>query len=235
MIFRQFFDRESCTYTYLLGDPLTREALLIDPVIAQVDRDLQFVKDLGLTLKYAIDTHVHADHITGTGTLRERTGCQIAISQAGKVQNADIQLQNNDRLTIGEHVIEARATPGHTSSCTSFWVKELNAIFTGDALFIRGCGRTDFQEGDAITLYRSVYEKIFSLPDDTLIYPGHDYCGRTVSMVAEEKEHNPRLGERLTDKDFAQIMNNLNLPYPKNIDVALPANLHAGVTKESPK
>lgn len=229
MLFRQLFDPESSTYTYLLADEDTREAVLIDPVLEQVDRDLGLIEELGLRLVYALDTHVHADHVTALGTLRERSGAKTVLSERAGVGCADVYVKDGDRLRFGRHELEVRETPGHTSGCVTYVTGDRSMAFTGDALLIRGSGRTDFQEGDARTLYRSVHEKIFSLPGSCAIYPGHDYKGRTASSVGEEKEHNPRLGGGRSEAEFVEIMSELALAYPKKIDVALPANLHCGV------
>ncbi len=233
MLFRQLFDRETCTYTYVLGCESSREAIIIDPVLEQVDRDCGLIKEWGLCLKWSIETHVHADHVTGAARLRDQCGCQCGVAQAGAAQGVDWELVHGDRVPFGQHSVEVRATPGHTASCLSYYVEEAGMIFTGDALFVRGCGRTDFQQGDAGQLYRSVHEQILSLPDDTKIYPGHDYKGRTVTTVAEEKAYNPRLGGGNTVEDFVSIMANLNLSLPARIDVAVPANLRCGLTEGS--
>ncbi len=229
MIFRQLFDRESCTYTYLLGDEGSGEAVLIDPVRELVDRDVQVLAELGLTLKYTLETHVHADHVTASGTLRQRLGSESVLSARGGADCADHQVSHGDVIRVGELAIEVRETPGHTNTCVSYYVPALDTIFTGDALMIRGCGRTDFQEGDSATLFASVHEQVFTLPDDTKIFPGHDYKGRTVTTVAEEKAHNPRLGRGNTVEQFVDIMANLNLSQPKKIAVAVPANQNCGL------
>ncbi len=228
MLFRQLFDLESSTYTYLLADETTREAVMIDPVIENVDRDLALLRELDLRLTHALDTHVHADHVTALGTLRDKTGCKTVLSERAGVGWADVFVKDGDRIRFGAHELEVRETPGHTSGCISFVTGDRTMAFTGDALLIRGSGRTDFQQGDARTLYRSVHEKLFSLPDGCLLYPGHDYKGRTASSVGEEKKHNPRLGGGKSVEDFVEIMSKLQLAYPKKIDVAVPANLRWG-------
>lgn len=229
MLFRQLLDNESSTYTYLLADEATREAVLIDPVLEQVERDVSLLHELDLKLVYALDTHVHADHVTALGTLRERLGCKTVVSERAGVGCADVLVKEGDVLRFGHHELEVRETPGHTSGCLTYVTGDKAMAFTGDALLIRGSGRTDFQQGDARTLYRSVHEKILSLPDSTLLYPGHDYKGRTVTSVREEKRHNPRLGGGKSEGDFVEIMTKLQLAYPKKIDMALPANLACGV------
>jgi sulfur dioxygenase len=229
MLLRQLFDYETWTYTYLLADEETGEAVLIDPVIDQVERDIKLVDELGLKLAYTLDTHAHADHITGSGLLRKRLGSKAVMSAAVGAEGIDIAVQDGDRLKFGSIELEVRATPGHTDGCVTFVTGDHKHAFTGDALFIRGTGRTDFQQGSAHTLYRSIHDKIFTLPDDTIIWPGHDYRGRTFTTVGEEKRHNPRVGDGKTEEEFVQIMDNLHLPAPKKIDVAVPANLHCGI------
>lgn len=231
MIFRQLFDPESSTYTYLLGDADTREAVLIDPVLEQVERDVQLLDDLGLRLAYALDTHVHADHVTALGRLREMTGCRTGLSTRAGVGCSDLSLGDGDVVPFGRYRLEVRQTPGHTDGCLTYVLHEKSMAFTGDALLIRGSGRTDFQQGNAHTLFRSVREKIFTLPDATLLYPGHDYKGRTVTTVGEEKRLNPRLGMANSEAEFVAIMDNLQLAYPKKIDEALPRNLTCGVPR----
>jgi glyoxylase-like metal-dependent hydrolase (beta-lactamase superfamily II)/rhodanese-related sulfurtransferase len=228
MIFRQLFDPQSSTYTYLLADPGSREALLIDPVFEQARRDAALIDELGLKLAWTLETHVHADHVTGAWLLREKLGSRIALSAASGAEGADRFLAENEKISFGKRSVEARSTPGHTAGCITYVLDERSMAFTGDALLIRGCGRTDFQGGDARTLYRSVREQIFSLPDRCLIYPGHDYRGLTVTSVGEEKLFNPRLAESIGEGDFAGYMGNLGLPHPKQMDVAVPANLKCG-------
>lgn len=225
-VFRQLFDAESSTYTYLLGDIKSREAILIDPVLEKAERDVKLVEELGLKLKFAINTHVHADHITGTGAIKKLLPeCESVISAASGAQ-ADKHIENGEKLSFGDQEIETRSTPGHTNGCVSYVWHAVGKVFTGDAVLIRGCGRTDFQEGDAGRLYESVHSQIFSLPGDTLLYPAHDYTGQTVSSVKEEKLLNRRLTK--SKEEFIQIMLNLNLAYPKKIDTAVPANLVCG-------
>lgn len=230
-IFRQLFDPQSSTYTYLLADAATREAVLIDPVYEQVRRDAALLEELGLKPGWTLETHVHADHVTSAWLLRQRIGSRIAVSRASGAKGADRYLGDRERVAFGRHWLEARATPGHTDGCMTYVLGDRTLAFTGDALLIRGCGRTDFQQGDAHRLYRSVHQRIFSLPEDCLLYPAHDYRGLTVTSVGEEKRYNPRLGGQIGVEDFAGYMNNLGLPHPKQIDVAVPANLKCG---ESP-
>lgn len=230
MIFRQLFDADTWTYTYLLGDEQTRQALLIDPVREQVDRDLKLIDELGLKLAYVLDTHVHADHVTGAGLLRERTGATTAGGKSG-AKCVDRRLAHGEPIEVGAIKLVALETPGHTDDSLSFLVG--NMVFTGDALFVRGTGRTDFQNGDPGRLYDSITEVLFTLPDDTLVYPGHDYRGMTVSTVGEEKRHNPRVGGKGRD-EFIRIMRSLGLPQPRKIHEAVPANKACGVAPVSP-
>ena len=230
MLFRQLFDRETCTYTYLIADRMTKEAALVDPVLEQVERDLKLIEELGLNLLYCLETHIHADHITGTGKLRQITGCKGIVPEMASVACADRHIKDKEVLQLGEVSIEAIATPGHTDSHMAYLVNG-DRLLTGDALFIRGCGRTDFQSGDAATLYDSVTQRLFTLPDDTLVYPGHDYRGQTVSTIGEEKQYNSRFtkGESLISRtSFIQLMGNLNLPNPKKMMEAVPANESCG-------
>ena len=232
IIFRQLFDTSgSSTYTYVLGDPVSKEAVLIDPVKEMVERDLAVVNDLGLTLAYAINTHCHADHITGSGDLKKALpGLKSVIAKSSGAR-ADVHIEHGDVVSFGDASnpinLEVRATPGHTDGCVSYVCDDM--VFTGDALLIRGCGRTDFQGGSSEKLFDSVREQLFKLPDDTRVFPAHDYKGRTMSTVGEEKALNPRLGMHKTKEEFVEIMRNLNLPYPKKIDAALPANLKCGI------
>jgi len=226
-LFRQLFDRESCTYTYLLADQTSMEAIIIDPVIELADRDAQLVKDIGLKLVYAVNTHMHADHITGSGRLKQLLpGVQSVISAAAGA-DADVKVKDGDVISCGSIQLEVRGTPGHTEGCVTYVLHEQRRCFTGDALMIRGCGRTDFQGGSSDRLYDSVHQKIFSLPEDYAVYPAHDYKGQTCSTVGEEKRLNPRLSK--SRQEFVSIMTNLNLAYPKKIDVALPANKVCGM------
>jgi len=234
LIFRQLFDQQSSTYTYLLADSDTREAVLIDPVFEQVRRDAALLDELGLQLRYTIDTHVHADHVTGAWMVKQRTGSGIAISAASGAQGADRYLKHGDEVTFGARHVQVRATPGHTNGCISLVLDDQSMAFTGDCLLIRGTGRTDFQNGDAHSLYRVVHEQLFSLPETCLLYPAHDYRGLTATSVAEERRFNPRLGGELCESDFTGYMTNLGLPHPRQIDVAVPANMKCGVAASDP-
>jgi glyoxylase-like metal-dependent hydrolase (beta-lactamase superfamily II) len=234
MLFRQLFDPETSTYTYLIADEASREAALIDPVRELVARDTQLLEELGLRLRFTLDTHVHADHVTASGLLRERLGSQVGVGSATGVENADVYLEHGTGIRLGQTWIEALATPGHTSGCTTYVWASAGMAFTGDALLIRGCGRTDFQQGDAEALFRSVRERIFALPDATLLYPGHDYRGRTVTSVAEEKRWNPRLGLSRNATEFADIMRGLKLDYPRRMEESVPANLRCGLGAITP-
>ncbi|MFM1988237.1 MAG: hypothetical protein RJA99_1194 [Pseudomonadota bacterium] len=228
LIFRQLFDPTSSTYTYLLADRRSGEALLIDPVFEQARRDAALVSELGLRLRWTVETHTHADHVTGAWMLKQLCAADIAVPANGGAQGADRLLGHGDRLAFGARHLSVRATPGHTDGCLSYVLDDESMAFTGDALLVRGCGRTDFQQGDAHALWRSVRAQLFSLPQDCLLYPAHDYRGLTVTSVREEQAHNPRLGGEIGEDDFVGYMRNLNLPHPKQIDVAVPANLVCG-------
>ncbi|MGB0591103.1 MAG: MBL fold metallo-hydrolase [Myxococcota bacterium] len=236
MLLKQLFDQDTGTYTYLLADPDSREAVIIDPVVERNDRDLTLIAELGLELVYTLDTHVHADHVTGSGELKRKTGALSGVSAAAEVACADRKLAHGDVLRFGRYALEVRSTPGHTKGCLTFVVEAdgQTLAFTGDALLVRGCGRTDFQQGDAATLYRSVHAQIYTLPPDTLIYPGHDYRGHSASTVAEEQAHNPRLKMTISEPRFVDIMGGLNLSHPERIHEALPANMECGVSRTGP-
>ncbi|XP_073234839.1 uncharacterized protein [Porites lutea] len=224
-IFRQLFDLESYTYTYLLACPKTRAAVIIDPVDTQAERDVRILKELDLKLIYAMNTHVHADHVTGTGILKSLTGCKSVISKLSGAK-ADVFVHEGDTVDFGDQALDVRSTPGHTDGCLTY-VDHINrAAFTGDALLIRACGRTDFQQGSPEKLYDSVTSKILSLPEDYLLYPAHDYHGMTVSTVAEELRHNPRLTK--SKEEFVEIMKSLGLTKPKKMDEAVPLNIMCG-------
>jgi sulfur dioxygenase len=236
MIFRQLFDRETSTFTYLLADETTREALLIDPVREQIERDLQLLSELELKLVHTLETHVHADHIAGSGMLRQRVGSRSIMSEDAGADCADIMARDGQLFEIGAIHIEARKTPGYTDGCISFVVDvpgETKRVFTGDTLLVRGCGRTDFQAGDSGQLFESVHTKLFSLPGETHVFPGHDYRDHAMSTIAEEKQHNPRLGGVRTKDEFQTIMAELNLAQPKRINEAVPANLSCGMPQSA--
>ena len=229
--FRQLFDPQSSTYTYLLASD--GQAVLIDPVFEQVSRDQALLRELGLKLTATLETHVHADHVTGAWLHRHRCASQVLLSRASGALGADRLLESGQTVQLGSRHLQARATPGHTAGCMSYVLDDGSMAFTGDALLIRGCGRTDFQGGSAAQLYRSVHEQLFSLPDTCLIYPGHDYRGLSSSSVAEERGYNPRLGGTASESDFVGYMNHLGLPHPKLMEVAVPANLRCGEPKQT--
>ena len=232
MIFRQLFDPVSSTYTYILACESNHEAIIIDPVFEHHDRDTALIRELNLTVRYTVDTHVHADHVTGAWLMKQEFGTEIAIADAAGTENADVRLKDGDALAFGDCSITALATPGHTVGCMTFVTNDMGMAFTGDCLLIRAAGRTDFQAGDIEAMWHSIRDKIFNLPDDCLIYPAHDYMGRTVSTVAEEKRFNPRIGGDARKEDFTGYMENLNLPHPKLLDIALPANFVCGKPEE---
>ncbi len=230
MLFKQLFDKTSCTFTYLLADLESKEALFIDPVDTNIHDYLALLNTHNLKLKYSLETHVHADHVTASGLLRQATGAKTGIGQHCGADTADYQIEDGTTFSLGNNLtLKSISTPGHTSGSISFLWND--RIFTGDTLFIGGCGRTDFQNGSAGDLYDSVTQKIFTLTGETLIYPGHDYKGNFVSCVYQEKTSNPRLAGK-TREEFIEIMDNLNLPTPKLIDKAVPANLYCGVDEE---
>src|SRR5918998_2258391 len=229
MIFRQLFDNVSSTYTYLLASRIGGEALIIDPVLEKVDRYLQLIKELDLKLVKAVDTHLHADHITGLGALRDRTHCITVMGEQSGVDVVSMRVTEGDRLDIEGLSLDVLYTPGHTDDSYSFMLSD--RVFTGDTLLIRGTGRTDFQNGNPRSQYESIFGKLLNLPDETMIFPAHDYKGDTVSTVGEEKAFNPRLQVRSVD-EYAALMNGLNLPNPKMMDVAVPANMRQGLQQE---
>lgn len=230
MIFRQLFEPESSTYTYLVGCPDTGQAVLVDPAVEMLERDLGALQQLGLRLAYTLDTHIHADHVSSACRLRKRTGCRIALPAMERLPCADVGVGEDRPLEVGGLTLRPIFTPGHTDTHHCYLLEHggMQRLFSGDALLIDGCGRTDFQNGDSRALYRSVREKLFALPDDTLVYPAHDYQHRRVSTIAQERERNPRLGGDRTPEEFARIMAGLSLPYPRKIDVAVPANRLCG-------
>lgn len=225
VIFYQLFESETSTYTYLVADAASLEAVLIDPVLETLERDLKLITETGVKLKYVLDTHIHADHITSAGKLRERLQIKTGLSHGAGVDCADIPLKDGDVLNLGTTRIEVMETPGHTDSCLTYVIEDM--VFTGDALLIRGNGRTDFQQGSAERLYESIH-KIFRLPDHFTIYPGHDYRGQTKSTIALEKQFNPRIGGGRTKEEFVEIMKNLKLSDPKKMMEAVPANMACG-------
>jgi glyoxylase-like metal-dependent hydrolase (beta-lactamase superfamily II) len=226
MIFRQLFEPTSSTYTYLLADATTRRAVLIDPVIEELETYTKLLSELDLTLVFTLETHVHADHVTAGAALADRLGSRTVVHKDGGAPCADVLVQHGDRIVVDGVDLEVRETPGHTSGCVAYVAPD--RAFCGDTLLIGGCGRTDFQQGDAGKLYDSVHGQLFSLPPDTLLYPAHDYKGRTVTTVKEEKALNARLGGGRSREDFIALMADLKLPYPKQIDRAVPANQRCG-------
>lgn len=230
MLFKQLFDPESSTLTYFIMDETSAEAVLIDPVDTQIDHYLTLLQQTKSVLKYSLETHVHADHITGGGLLREKTNTLTGVSHACGAQTADMQLQDNDTLSFGNETIRVIATPGHTPGSISFLWRD--RLFTGDSLLINGCGRTDFQGGNADAMYHSITQKLFTLSEDTLVYPGHDYNGRRVSNIGQEKAINLRLAGK-TQAEFVTLMKNLNLPRPRLMDIAVPANRNCGIPEEA--
>lgn len=230
MLFRQFFDHASSTYTYLLAANYKSEAIIIDPVLEQVPVYLQWIEELHLTLVYSVETHMHADHITGAGKLQQNLNCKIIMGQESKAKHVNRHVTDGEAISVEGLALTALYTPGHTDDSYSYRCQ--NRVFTGDTLLIRGTGRTDFQEGSPYKQYDSLFHKLLLLPDDTLVYPGHNYQGVTVSTIGEEKQHNPRLQVKSAD-EYAEIMNHLNLSKPKQFDVAVPANMECGVNYQS--
>ncbi len=235
MIFRQLFEPTSSTYTYLLGCEETGQCALIDSVIDTTQRDLEAIKQLDLELVYTIDTHIHADHLTAATKLKKLVNSQIIYPNNCQLPCMDIGAKEGEAIKIGHITLHPLFTPGHTDHHFAylFETNTQQMVFTGDALLIEACGRTDFQSGDATTLYNSIHNKIFSLPNDTLVYPGHDYSGRLVSTVLQEKQRNPRLGNDRPLHEFVEIMDNLDLPYPKKIDFAAPGNEDCGICPDN--
>src|SRR5262249_6915290 len=228
LVFRQLFDPQSSTYTYLLGDRPSGQAVLIDPVFEQVRRDAALISELGLKLVATLETHIHADHVTGASLLKRRTGSRIMVSAASGAVGADRYLSQDDVVQFGGRRLLVRTTPGHTNGCLTYVLDDRSMAFTGDCLMIRGAGRTDFQEGDTAAMYRSIHEQIFTLPDDCLLYPAHDYRGLTVTSVGEERRFNPRIGGEIAIGDFTGYMKHLRLAHPKLLDLAVPANQRCG-------
>ena len=230
MLFKQLLEADSCTYTYLIGCEETCQAILIDPVLDTAERDLQVLKDMGLTLMATLETHVHADHLTSARRLKQRTECQIAYPKMLDLPCADIGTQEGVPFRVGSVTLHPLFTPGHTDHHHAYLINTpvQKLLFTGDALLIEACGRTDFQSGSATDLYNSIQNKLFSLPGETLVYPGHDYEQRFVSSIAQEKARNPRLGGGRSKEDFVALMEGLDLPYPRKIDFAVPGNENCG-------
>ena len=227
-IFKQLFDQTSATYSYLLADERSRQAVFIDTVYEQHERDLSLVHELELSLVACMETHCHADHVTGAWLLKHTTGCQIMASCGSDIKLLDRMLTQDDLVEFGSHSLTVIETPGHTDGCLSFLLDDESMVFTGDSLLIRGCGRTDFQRGSAQQLYHSIKDKLFALPDRCIVYPAHDYAGRTATSIDEEKKLNPRIGGQANETDFVGYLENMELPHPKKLDIAVPANLNAG-------
>ncbi|MBN2865425.1 MAG: MBL fold metallo-hydrolase [Thiotrichales bacterium] len=226
MKIRQLFDYDTWTYTYLVWDEATMEAAVIDSVLEQVDRDMQHITELGLNVKYLLETHIHADHITGAGPLRKQTHAQIVVHTNSGSECADILANEGDTFKLGEQEIKVLHTPGHTNNDITYLID--GAAFTGDTLLVRDCGRTDFQLGSNDQMYNSLTEKLFTLADDTMVFPAHDYKGFSQSTIGEEKQFNNRVGQKKSFEDFCTIMDGLNLPNPKRIDIAVPGNMKCG-------
>ena len=228
MIFRQLYDNVSSTFTYLLADERTKEAIIIDTVYELFDRDLALIRELDLNLKYVLDTHCHADHITGAWRMKMKTGAKVGLAGIYGAENVDLPLKEGDVIRFGEYAIRVLATPGHTSGCLSFVTLDEANVFTGDCLMIRSAGRTDFQQGDSHKMFESIKKRLFCLPENCRVFPAHDYDGRCSSTIGEEKKFNTRIGGQASESDFVELMKNLNLPHPKKIKEALPANLRSG-------
>ncbi|TDX98131.1 MBL fold metallo-hydrolase [Thiohalophilus thiocyanatoxydans] len=235
MLFRQLIEPDSSTYTYLLHCPDSGKSALIDPVLDTVERDLKLLNELGLKLDFTLDTHVHADHLTGAKRLKELTGSRIVGPAIDQLPCTDIGVREGETFRLGNIEIHPLYTPGHTDHHHAYLIDNgtHKMLFSGDALLIEACGRTDFQSGDAATLYRSIHDKFFTLPDETLVYPCHDYEGRFVTTIAQEKIRNPRLGNNKSLDEFVEIMNNMDLPYPRKIDFAVPGNEQCGACPEN--
>jgi glyoxylase-like metal-dependent hydrolase (beta-lactamase superfamily II)/rhodanese-related sulfurtransferase len=233
LLFRQLFDADTGTFTYLLADVASRQGILIDSVFEQHHRDLALIRELGIELVASIDTHAHADHVTGSWFMQQATGCAIGLAAAARAENVTLPLHHGDQVAFGRRHVSVRSTPGHTDSCLTFVLDDASMAFTGDALLVRGCGRCDFQQGNAHTLWTSITQQIFTLPESCLLYPGHDYTGRTVSSIAEEKVFNSRLGGSAREQDFVGHMDNMKLPHPHNIAEALPGNMRSGQPRDT--
>ncbi len=229
MIFRQMFDHDSCTYTYLIAQRESGEAILVDPVLSQVPKYLQLLEELELGLIIAIDTHIHADHVTGLGSLRDETLCAVVMGEHTKADCVNYKVREGEQLKAGDISMDVVYTPGHTDDSYSFLVG--NRVLTGDTLLIRGTGRTDFQNGNPASQYDSLFNKLLTLPESTLVYPAHDYNGMTVSTIGEEKRHNPRL-QVGSEQEYVELMNGLELEDPKLMDIAIPSNLACGLAPD---
>jgi len=230
MIFKQLFEKDSSTYTYLIGCEETGKTVLIDPVIETVERDLDVLRDLGLKPTYTLETHIHADHLTGAKKMRALAGSKIVVPEMDGLSCADLGVKEGEVFQVGNIKLHPLYTPGHTSTHHAYLIDDgtHKMLFSGDALLIEACGRTDFQSGDPHALYKSIMEKFFVLPDETLVYPAHDYEGRQITTIRQEKQRNPRLKEGTTEEQFVEIMNALDLPYPRKIDFAVPGNTACG-------
>lgn len=226
MNIKQLYDQATSTFTYLLWDDATKEAALIDSVKEQVERDIAIIKETGLNLKYLLETHIHADHVTGSGLLRDHFQAKILVHKNSESKCADQLLEEGNQIHLGNDIIDVRYTPGHTNTDISYVIN--GAVFTGDTLLIRGSGRTDFQSGNPGDAYDSITQKLFTLSDETIVYPGHDYNGRMSSTIGEEKQHNPRIHTGVTREQYIATMNGMDLPKPERIDIAVPGNLSCG-------
>jgi glyoxylase-like metal-dependent hydrolase (beta-lactamase superfamily II) len=235
LIFRQLFEPDSCTYTYLISCPDSGETVLIDPVLDTVERDLGVVQQLGLTLGYTLETHIHADHLTGAARLRSLAGSKVVYPKMDALPCADLGVSEGTPFRVGRIELHPLFTPGHTDTHHAYLIDDgtHKMLFSGDALLIEACGRTDFQSGDSRSLYSSITEKFFTLPDETLVYAGHDYENRRITTIGQEKLRNPRVGNGRTEQEFVDIMNKLNLPYPRKIDFAVPGNQQCGVCPDN--
>jgi glyoxylase-like metal-dependent hydrolase (beta-lactamase superfamily II) len=233
LLFRQLFDAETGTFTYLLADVASRQGLLIDSVFEQHGRDLALIRELGIALVASLDTHAHADHVTGSWLMAGATGCAIGLAAAVGAENVTLPLTHGDRVPFGGRHLQVRSTPGHTNGCVTYVLDDQTMACTGDALLVRGCGRCDFQQGNAHTLWHSITEQILALPEACLLYPGHDYTGRMVTSVVEERAYNARLGGQATERDFVGHMQNMKLPHPHKIAEALPGNMRSGKPRQA--
>jgi glyoxylase-like metal-dependent hydrolase (beta-lactamase superfamily II)/rhodanese-related sulfurtransferase len=233
LLFRQLFDGDTGTFTYLLADVPSRKGVIIDSVFEQHGRDLSLIRELGIELVASIDTHAHADHVTGSWLMHEATGCEIGLAAVVRAENVSLPLSHGDRVAFGGRSLEVRSTPGHTDGCISFVLDDQSMAFTGDAVLVRGCGRCDFQQGNAHSLWSSITEQLLTLPESCLLYPAHDYTGRAVTSVAEEKAFNSRLGGDATERDFVGHMENMKLPHPHKIAEALPGNMRSGKPRDT--